>query len=106
MWYFARVEPIPGAERTLRTELMWGESVLPRSMIGWIATDGGAAYILLDCRHDPAHSGELEDLQKYFKVVEFSSAEPFFVGEHASHSFPGKPSASLENLVRQRVTTP
>jgi hypothetical protein len=105
MWYFAKVEPIPGMEQTLRTEILWGESVLPKSMVGWVAADGGAAYILLECKHDPAHSGELEDLQRYFKVIEFSSAEPFFVGEHAPHSFPGRPSAFLTSLKRQSILT-
>ncbi len=101
MWYFARVEPIPGMERTLRTELMWGESPLPKSMIGWIAADGESAYVLLECHGDPTHSGELEDLQRYFNVVELTSAQPFFIGEHAPHSFIAQPSPVLTGMLRR-----
>ncbi|MCL5962635.1 MAG: hypothetical protein M1358_25545 [Chloroflexi bacterium] len=102
MWYFARVEPIAGMEETLRTELMWGESPLPKSMIGWVAADARSAYVLFDCHCDPALSGELEDLRKYFKVVELSSAAPFFIGEHAPSAFCGSEPGVLATLIHRR----
>ncbi|MBI4322174.1 MAG: hypothetical protein HY675_27085 [Chloroflexi bacterium] len=89
MWYFAKAQLIPGMEVQLHRDLKWGESGLPKRMVCISPSkDNNLYYIFGHCHcKDPIHSGELHDIQQYFKILEFSSAEPFFVGEHAAEAF-------------------
>lgn len=85
MWYFAKVQLLPGAAQKLRRELMWGESCLPKGLIGLAPAGSDVVYLFGWCHSVSAASsgGEIEDLHKYFRVLEFAPAEPFFVGESA-----------------------
>lgn len=85
MWYFAKVQLRPGMEKQLRQDLLWGEAHLPKSMVGLAPSEGEVCYLFGHCNSatDPCFSGELEDLERYFDVLEFGRAEPFFVGDHA-----------------------
>lgn len=89
MWYFAKVQLLPGVEQQLRRELLWGESHLPQGMIGLVPAESEVGYLFGWCHSmsEVACRGELEDLRKYFKILEFGPAEPFFVGEHAPAIF-------------------
>ncbi len=88
MWYFAKAEIIPGMEQRLHTDLKWGESALPKRMVCMTPAEGKVCYIFGHCHSaDPLHSGELHDIQQYFNILEYSTAEPFFIGEHAVDAF-------------------
>lgn len=89
MWYFAKVQLLPGVEQQMRRDLLWGESHLPKSMIGLVPADGEVGYLFGWCHSmmEVSDGGEIEDLRKYFKILEFGPAEPFFVGEYAPAVF-------------------
>ncbi|MCL5264157.1 MAG: hypothetical protein M1343_03015 [Chloroflexi bacterium] len=89
MWYFARVQLLPGMEKQLRQDLLWGESHLPKNMVGMVPAEGEVGYVFGHCNSTTSisDSGELEDLRRYFKVLEFGPAQPFFIGEHAPNAF-------------------
>lgn len=96
MWYMAKVQLLPGMDKQLRQDLMWGEAHLPKSMIGLVPAEGEACYLFghCDCGAELCDSGELDDLQRYFEIIEFGPAEPFFIGEHAPVAFTRQASVS------------
>lgn len=89
MWYFAKVQLRSGMERQLRQDLLWGEAHLPKSMVGLEPKEGETRY-LFGYSHSNAgicSTGELADLERYFEVLEYGQAEPFFVGDQARSVF-------------------